>query len=266
MRLHRREVLLGLGGLFLAGSQPAGARASARSNFPVELKARIKAISNVFEVGKADPDYAYVADLKDGRGYTVTSYGFTTDGDEVTRVIKAYRKQVPDSDLIKFLAKLPPVAKGRDTIALEGFAKAWIAGCHAGDGLPKACESLADRLYFNPSLRAARDFGIKTPIGVAIIYDTMLEHGDGDDPDSLRAIYQRTRELTAGAGAEERDFLYALLEMRRWVLENPSTQATAKAWRESVPRIDALQQLLAANPQLATPVRVVNREVDILIS
>ena len=48
-----------------------------------ELARRIKAISNVFEVGRPEPDYAYVENLGDGRGYTVTQYGFCTYNSEV---------------------------------------------------------------------------------------------------------------------------------------------------------------------------------------
>src|SRR5262245_56682149 len=47
-----------------------------------DLMRRIKAISNVFEVGRAEPDYAYVENLGDGRGFTVTQYGFCTYNNE----------------------------------------------------------------------------------------------------------------------------------------------------------------------------------------
>ena len=52
------------------------------------MATRIKAISNVFEVGSPEPDYAYVEDLGDGRGYTVTQYGFCTYNGEVAWAIE----------------------------------------------------------------------------------------------------------------------------------------------------------------------------------
>src|SRR5437868_2541827 len=68
-----------------------------------DLVRRIKAITNVFEVGAAEPDYAYVEDLGDGRGYTVTQYGFCTYNTEVAQVIERYAKSVPNTDLRHFL-------------------------------------------------------------------------------------------------------------------------------------------------------------------
>ncbi len=76
------------------------------------LVRRIKAISNVFEVGRPEPNYAYVEDLGDGRGYTVTQYGFCTYNTEVTRVIERYARFVPNTDLKRFLPRLPPLATG----------------------------------------------------------------------------------------------------------------------------------------------------------
>ena len=105
-----------------------------------------------------------------------------------------------------------------------------------------------------------------SPMGRAIIYDTILQHGEGDDKDSLRAIYKRTLAATTGAGEmSEADLLFAFLEVRRDVLLHPANKATAKGWRESVTRVDALENILNENPQLASPVRVRNAEIDLTV-
>ena len=241
-------------------------RMTLASDLDPALKARIKSITNVFEVGKVEADYAYVEDLKDGRGFTVTNYGFVTKEREVADVIARLLAKVPDAPLKAFLPRLPPKARGANTKALKDFPAAWMSAANASADLADACEQVADKLYFNPAMAAAEEFGMASPLGRAIVYDTALQHGDGNDKDSLRAIYKRTRAATANAGEiAETDLLYAFLEVRRDVLLHPANKATAKGWRESVTRVDALENILNENPQLASPVRVRNAEIDLTV-
>lgn len=251
--------------------QPADAaranKATPRTMITPELKSRIKAITNVFEVGRPEPDYTYVADLKDGRGFTATNYGFVTAEREVASVISTYAKSAPGSQLAAFLPRLPPRGDGTDTSALEGFPKAWRADASDRTAFAAACETVVDRIYFDPAMAAGRKYQVSSPIGQSILFDTILQHGDGNDPDGLRAILKRTRDLMGDAGpAGEDDFLYGLLEVRRDVLLRPDNNDTRNVWRKSVPRIDALQHLLADNPKLVAPVRVWNKEVDLVIT
>ena len=265
MTLHRRTFLLAVPAV-VAGIAALPRRAVADIIDPA-LKARIKAITNVFEVGKPEADYAYVEDLKDGRGYTVTNYGFVTKEREVADVIARLLAKVPDAPLKDFLPRLPPRARGADTRALKDFPAAWTSAAEASADLADACELVADKLYFNPAMAAAEEFQMASPLGRAIIYDTALQHGDGDDRDSLRAIYKRTRAATAGADTlAEADLLYAFLEVRRDVLLHPANKATAKGWAESVTRVDALENILAENPGLTAPVRVRNSEIDVSVT
>ena len=228
------------------------------------LKSRIKAISNVFETGSPVTDYAYVEDLKDGRGLTVTSYGFCTYVDEVTKVIKRYDRLIPETVLSGYLLFLPPAGTGVELTKLDGFAEAWRQENSVSGLLASICEKVADQLYFDPSVTFARNARIASHAGQAIIYDTLLQHGDDDgDADSLIAIYRRTATQTGWPDkGQELDVLRAFLETRRQVLANPSNKATAKVWAESLPRIDALIALLDENPELGTPVRVHNSQVD----
>ena len=86
------------------------------------MATRIKAISNVFEVGSPEPDYAYVENLGDGRGYTVTQYGFCTYNGEVTWVINRHAQDVPDTPLKRFLPFLPPLTSGAGTAGSRGIS------------------------------------------------------------------------------------------------------------------------------------------------
>jgi len=104
----------------------------------VDLVRRIKAISNAFEVGGSEPDYAYLEDLGDGRGYTVTQYGFCTYNDEVARVIGRYARFVPDTDLKRFLPYMPPLAAGKQ--APPAFPAAWRKEIARSEYLKIACD------------------------------------------------------------------------------------------------------------------------------
>jgi len=230
----------------------------------VDLARRIKAISNIFEVGRPEPDYAYVEDLGDGRGYTVTQYGFCTYNNEVAQVIDRYARFVPDADLKRFLPHLPPLAKGKQ--ALTGFPAAWRKESKDSQYLGMACDEEADELYFRPALKAAAAAGIHSAIGKSIFYDTWLQHGANGDPDSLTAILERTLNETGGAGASsETEFLRTFLAIRKVVLHEPANRETREVWRASARRVDALLHLLDSNPNLMPPIEVANADVDVVV-
>ena len=228
------------------------------------LARQIKAVSNVFEVGSPEADYAYVENLGDGRGYTVTQYGFCTYNDEVSQVIARYAAAVPGNPLVSFLNQLPPVKWSHQR--LDKFPAAWRQEVHASASLPHACDEQADLLFFRPALQRAADLGLRSAIGKSIIYDTLLQHGDADDPDSLSSIVGRTPPPRRdGDDQAEFAFLRAFLAQRLSVLQNASSAETRTAWRASAPRVDALLTLLETNPHLTPPIRVVNREIDVVI-
>ena len=280
MDIGRRQLLVGSAALMafsgVASGSPSGVTPVPRqvgsgqlASSPVvrgrlALKTRIKAITNVFETGTPATDYAYAEDLNDGRGLTVTSYGFCTYVDEVTKVIKRYDTLVPETTLSGYLLFLPPAGSGVEMAKLDGFVEAWRQENSISGLLASICEKVADQLYFNPSVKFAHRAGIASHAGHAIIYDTLLQHGDDDgDADSLNAIYRQTVLQTGWPDkGQEPDMLRGFLETRREVLAKPSNQATAKVWAESLPRVDALIALLDENPQLSAPVRVHNSQVD----
>ena len=232
----------------------------------MKLKNRIKAISNVFEVGDQQADYSYIEDLDYGRGLTVTSYGFCTCNSEVTDIIKFYDPLAPGNGLGPFLPFLPPAQESLTKERFAEFSNVWGEETKLSNILREVCEKYADQLYFDPAVKFAKEAKISTPIGVSIIYDTLLQHGGGDDEDSLSAIYQRTVAQTGWPHVgSEADFLRAMLEMRRADLTNPQNTDTAEVWRESVPRIDALLELLKSNPELQPPLHVRNEEVSVTI-
>jgi chitosanase len=213
-----------------------------------DVARRIKAISSVFEVGSPEPDYGYVENLDDGRGFTVTQYGFCTYNTEVADVIALILESEPDTPLKDYLPKLPP--QDWDGKKLGDFARAWKNAAKTSKALARSCDAIADKLYLAPAIAAAASVGVTSPVGIAIFYDTLVQHGDGDDPDSLNAIMKST------AAAPEAAYLRAFLDARKRVLLHASDKETRQVWRESAGRVDALRALLERNPDFASPLKV----------
>ncbi len=278
VRINRRHVIvlsLAVGATHIAHRNigrvaemaPHSERTGPQPNIDRAMVQRIKSISNIFEVGAPRPDFGYIEDLGDGRGYTITQYGFVTNELEAGWIIERYTELAAVNSLTPFLAQLPPKASGTDSAKLTGFAKAWGRELARGPFLQQACDEVADRLYFNPAMEAADTLGVTLPVGRLIFYDTILQHGGGEDPDSFGAISERAQKAV-GSPKEGREveFLHAFLKMRRHVLAEPANRETADVWRQSVGRVDVLSDLLAHNPGLEPPVLVTSAHFNAEVS
>jgi chitosanase len=203
---------------------------------------------NVFEYSRPSADYGHCENLHDGRGLTCGEVGFTTSSTEVRDVVAAYTQQVAGNPLARHSARLRELA-GRgsaDTSGLDGFAGDWAQA--AADPRFRAIQdAAADRLTYAPALATARRLGIRTPLGVAILFDSAVQHGTSDDPDGLPALVTATGARAHGNpadGVDEKIWLLAFLEVRRADLRNPHDPGSRDVWAQSVDRVDALHRLV----------------------
>ena len=195
---------------------------------------------NIFEYSSTTARYDQVNDLGDGRGFTCGKVGFTTSSHEVVDIVAAYVDQVPDSPLDRHLPRLRALAaKGSDdTSGLDGFQADWAHA--ATDARFRTLQdAAADRLTFQPALDAAHRLGLRTALGVAVLYDTAVQHGTGDDPDGLDALIEQ-----AGPVGTEKEWLVKFLAVRADDLRDPHDQDSRKVWADSVDRADALRRLV----------------------
>lgn len=271
--VNRRTFSLGLASVLAllprnVGAASTDCRAASSGQrdleLPVETWATIKAITNVFEVGRPEPDYAYVEALNDGRGYTVTHYGFCTYNDEVGSIIRRVAASKPVTPLQRFMPYLPAADRDLAREPWPGFPADWQKEAAEGDALAQACEAEAEIRIVLPALCFARDLRVELPIGVGIFFDTVLQHGFAGDRDSFQAIAERT-VATLPANQSETDFLAKFLEVRRDVLLAPAQEDTKEAWGQAAGRVDALRQILRENPELRHPVRVKTDWTDTLV-
>jgi chitosanase len=104
---------------------------------------------------------------------------------------------------------------------------------------------VVDELYFNPAMTLAAEAGLKTPLGQAIMWDTMIQHGTGSD-NGTRAIIDETQDNLGAVNGHEAAWLDAFLDARLHHLghayENADDSDAADAASES--RVDALRSLL----------------------
>lgn len=216
---------------------------------------------SVFENDTPAIQYGYAENINDGRGITAGRAGFTSATGDLLVVVERYTAVVPGNGLAGYLPRLRELAAAASdsTTGLDGLVAAWLASA-SDPTFRRIQDSIVDEEYFNPALAHAVDLGLTHPLSLMTLYDTAIQHGDGNDPDGLPAIITRTTAQVGGTpkqGRDEQTWLRAFIGIRRSVLLNATNPDTRKAWAESTPRADVLLALLdAGNLSLTPPITI----------
>ena len=216
-------------------------------------------IVSVFENSTPVVQYAFIGNLKDGRGYTAGRAGFTSGTGDMLELVRDYSAVVPGNVLARYLPALRRV-NGSDSVAgLEGSPQDWVLAA-ADPRFVAAQDRVNDRLYRQPARKLAAALGVKLPLSRLALYEAGIQHGLGDDFDSVNKITERASAAVAGTpakGVDEKKWLQAFLSERRKDLLNPADKATAAGWAASVSRADAVQSLYdTGNFKLDGPIRI----------
>ena len=232
-----------------------------------DTKRRAEALTSLFENSTTEIQYAYVENIKDGRGFTAGRAGFTTANGDALEVIELYTQRQPSNPLAKYLPRLRVLAHAESgsVTGLDGFAAAWkLAAKDAA--FRTAQDDVEDRLYFVPAMKRADTLGLATALARAAVYDAIIQHGEGDDPDGLPALLTKTAKSAGGtpaSGIDEKKWLEVFFTVRRADLAHASDASTRAAWAESVSRVDALRALAkSGNYDLHGPIVVHSGDVD----
>ncbi|MDB5733326.1 MAG: csn, partial [Variovorax sp.] len=200
-----------------------------------------------------------VENLNDGRGYTCGWAGFTTADEEVVAVVEEYTRLVGHNHLAALLPTLSLLNwnGSKSTVYLDNhdFTEHWGNAC-SNPAFHAAYATVVDRLFGVPAQKHCDELGLKLPVAYAILFDSVVQHGNDKDPDGVPAMIGRVNSWMHHTNPKERVFLEVFLEVRRQTLMNPSNTETRDEWRKSVARVDALEGLLRTNPMLSAPVRV----------
>ncbi|RKP24546.1 lysozyme-like domain-containing protein [Syncephalis pseudoplumigaleata] len=217
-------------------------------------------ITSTFENGDDQPHYEYIENLDDQRGYTAGVVGFTTGTGDLLKVVEAYTRERPNNVLAPFLPELRRLAAlsqcdvaGRsDVQGLAGLPDAWREAAR-NDALFRDVQArMAQDFYLRPALQYAGRVGVRSPLGVAIFYDTIVQHGwhrteSEVNMPRLLSLTERHRNSTSG----EAGYLGVLLHIRRRML----CCYPDNTWPESAGRVADLQALLqAGNFNLSPPI------------
>jgi chitosanase len=117
-----------------------------------------------------------------------------------------------------------------------------------------------NRFHLRPAMILANKDNVQTGLGKCIFYDTVIQHGNGDDLDSISAIIRRTEQIEGGiVDANEAQWVQVFLKTRRHVLIHPRNKENRNQikWKESVERVDILLELAEmANWDLNGPIHI----------
>ncbi len=229
--------------------------------FTEEQRVLADQIVSVFENDTPVIDYAYAENLDDGRGITAGRAGFTSATGDMLLVVERYTQLVPGNPLSGYLPRLRALAAAESdsTQGLENLEDAWRTA--AEDSIFREVQDeIVDEEYYWPAVEHAEELGLSLPLSLLNLYDTCIQHGDGDDPDGLPAIISRSTahvEGTPADGVDEREWLRAFMNIRRSVLLNATDPDTREEWAESVGRADALIAIFqSGNMNLVPPITI----------
>jgi chitosanase len=208
-------------------------------------------IISIFENDTPVIQYAYAENLDDGRGITAGRAGFTSATSDMLEVVKRYSEIVPNNPLAKYLPRLEELAKNEDgsTKGLDGLEDAWRE-CANDAKFRKVQDEVVDEWYYIPATKQAKSLGVKLPLTLLNLYDAIIQHGEGDDPDGLPSMIKQTTSNVGGTpkdGIDEKVWLQEFMRVRRDVLQNPHNQETKEEWSESIGRVDTLEDLYNKN-------------------
>ena len=224
-----------------------------------ELKTRIKAFTYLNENEDYHPRYAYIDNIRDGRGYTGGVIGFNLQSGSMLEIVQQYTRKRPGNELEKYLPRLVELNQKtiHDVTGMDGFVEAWK---RAGDDpLMQQTQDQAVDQTFNPAMLVAEKLGVKSAFGKLAIYDAMVQHGLGDDdPDGLVAIIRNTQQRMRGdpsTGVDEKKWLATFLDERRKILACAHDPETRQTWAPSVERVDFQKRIFeSGNLELRGPI------------
>jgi chitosanase len=207
-----------------------------------DRKRRAAQITSSFENSTLELQYDYVENIGDGRGITAGRAGFTSATGDLLALVREYTELEPGNPLAGYVPALEAVNGTDSERGLDGFADAW-AEAAADPAQRELQDALVDRLYFTPAMRLADETGIVTPLGQAVFWDTMIQHGLGGET-GTQAMIAETEDRVGFVGEDESEWLDAFLDVRLEFLYRAYEGTTDDADSASESRIAALRSLL----------------------
>ncbi len=204
-------------------------------------------IVSTFENSTTDIQYAFIANINDGRGYTAGRAGFTSATGDMLQVVLAYSVLVPGNVLAKYIPALQKVNGTASVVGLNGIVLAWQTAAKDPQFIAVQ-DSVNNSLYRQPARQLAESLSATLPLTKLALYEAGIQHGYGAYYDSVNQIVERASVAAGGNpgnGVDETKWLQAFLTERRKDLLNPGDKTAAALLALSVSRADAMLSIYA---------------------
>jgi chitosanase len=233
---------------------PPATRAAAPALLTATQAQTAKAIVNLFETGTVRGDYGQVTLLPGDTGRLTYGRAQTTLGSgNLHRLIERYCGTVGARFAARLRTWLPALATRSPSADTDLKLHNVLRACADDPVMRDVQDAFFDEVYWQPAVRAATRLGIRSPLGVAVVYDSWV-HGSWG--------LLRDRTLAAGTlqQAGEHEWLQRYVRTRReWLATHPNALL-----RQTVYRMDAFQRLVALDAWgLALPLVVRGEEISL---
>lgn len=218
-------------------------------------KRTAEAIVNIFETSEVRGDYGSVTVIPGDTGHLTFGRSQTTLGSGgLHDLLKMYCDNAGAGHAV---ALEPYIARMRDRDAgldIDQHLHNVLRATSDDPVMRDTQDAFFDARYWTPAAKAADREGIKTPLGVAVVYDSTV-HG------SWGAMRDRTNAAvgTTAAAGERTWIARYIAERRQWL-----AQHSRKDLRDTVYRMDALQRLIELDAwTLTLPLVVRGTEISL---
>lgn len=172
--------------------------------------------------------YGYIEDIGDNRGYTAGLVGFTSGTGDMLQVVQQYAIEKPGNALAAYITKLQECAAigfgtGASAAAASKlgppFIAAWKSAAANDVVFRKVQRDFRKSMYWDDALVQALADGVG-PLGLAIYYDVLVNHGVGDDSESFGGIlaFVRAANTKPSSGGNQTTWLNAVTDRRNTIL------------------------------------------------
>jgi len=215
---------------------------------------------SIFENSSLTIQYGFIEDIKDGNGFTAGRSGFTSKTGDMLELLIEYERLAPNNKLKRYIEPLRRVYGTSNTASIAALKQDWPLAAKGDPLFVVAQDNVNDRLYRKPAQQVGLELGLQLPISYVAIYEAGIQHGYGDNYDSITKIIERATKkvgATPKGGIPELTWLNAFLTEREEDLRRPENKEYVSTFLHAVDRVRAIQTiLLDRNYDLLRPITV----------
>jgi chitosanase len=214
--------------------------------------------------------YGYIEDIGDNRGYTAGLVGFTSGTGDMLQLVQLYAAEKPaNNTLAPYIPQLQECAAigfgtGASAAASSKlgtpYINAWKAAASGDPIFRKVQRDYRKSMYWDDALVQALADGMG-PLGLAIYYDVLVNHGVGTDSESFGGIlsYVRANNTKPSSGGSMTTWLLAVINRRDTILkgwgDDQSVNGRVAMHKSLVNGGTVGGTTVAANPNLVAPIK-----------